>query len=178
MSTFTTAARPYANAVYDLAQETGALDSWSDALANLSAVVSDAQMSKLLDDPGLGKNQKGELVIQVLADKLNEQQQNIVKLMAENGRLKLMPDVLEQFEVARAKAENKIEAEVISAFELSAEQTNTLVKTLKNKLGCDITLTTSIDESLIGGVIIKAGDTIIDASMKSQLDSLALSLGR
>ena len=122
MSDFTTAARPYANAVYDLAHETGALDSWSDALANLAAVVSDAQMSKLLDDPGLGKNQKGELIIQVLADKLNEQQQNLVKLMAENGRLKLMPDVLEQFEVARAKAENKIEAEVISAFELSAEQ--------------------------------------------------------
>ena len=178
MSDFTTAARPYANAVYDIAHETGALDLWSDALANLTAVVSDAQMSKLLDDPGSGKTQKGELIIQILADNLSEQQQSLVKLMAENGRLKLMPDVLEQFEVARAKAENKIEAEVISAFELSAEQTNTLVKTLKNKLGCDITLTTSIDESLIGGVIIKAGDTIIDASMKSQLDSLALSLGR
>ncbi len=113
-----------------------------------------------------------------MGDELTQQQQNLVKLMAENGRLKLMPEVVEQFEVARAKAENKIEAEVISAFELSAEQTNELVNTLKNKLGCDITLTTSIDESLIGGVIIKAGDTIIDASMKSQLDSLALSLGR
>ncbi len=178
MSDFTTAARPYANAVYDLAHETSALDLWSDALANLTAVVSDAQMSKLLDDPGSGKNQKGELIIQVLGDKLNEQQQNLVKLMAENGRLKLMPDVLEQFEVARAKAENKVEAEVISAFELTAKQTSELVNTLKNKLGCEVTLTTTIDKSLIGGVVIKAGDTIIDASMKSQLNSLALSLGR
>ncbi len=178
MSDFTTIARPYAKAVYDTAHETGTLDLWSDALANLANVVSDSQMSKLLDDPESGKNQKGELVIQVLGDKLNEQQQNLVKLMAENGRLKLMPDVVEQFEVARAKAENKIEAEVISAFELSAEQTSELVNTLKNKLGCEVTLTTTIDESLIGGVIIKAGDTIIDASMKSQLDSLALSLGR
>ena len=84
----------------------------------------------------------------------------------------------QQFEVARAKAENKVDAEVISAFELSAQQTDELINTLKNKLGCDITLTTTIDESLIGGVVIKAGDTIIDASMKSQLDSLALSLGR
>ena len=98
--------------------------------------------------------------------------------MAENNRLKLMPDVLAQFEVARANAENKIEAEITSAFELSAEQISELVNTLKNKLGSDVTVTTSIDESLIGGVIIKAGDTIIDASMKSQLDSLALSLGR
>ncbi len=178
MTDFTTAARPYANAVYDLAHESSELDSWSDALTNLAAVVNDAQMSKLLDAPESGKSQKGELIIQVLGDKLNEQQQNLVKLMAENGRLKLMPDVLEQFEVARAKAENKVEAEVISAFELSAKQTSELVNTLKNKLGCEVTLTTTIDKSLIGGVVIKAGDTIIDASMKSQLNSLALSLGR
>jgi len=178
MSDFTTAARPYANAVYDLAHENSALDSWGDALANLAAVVSDAQMRELLDDPETGKTQKGELILQVLGDKLNEQQQNLVKLMAENGRLKLMPDVVEQFEVARAKAENKIEAEVVSAFELTAEQISELVNTLKKKLGCDVTLTSTIDESLIGGVVIKAGDTIIDASMKSQLDSLALSLGR
>ena len=178
MADFTTAARPYANAVYDIANETGSLDSWSDALANLAAVVNDAQMRDLLDNPETGKVEKGELVLQVLGDNLNQQQQNLVKLMAENGRLKLMPDVVEQYEVARAKAENKIEAEVISAFELTAEQTSELVNTLKNKLGCEVTVTTTIDESLIGGVIIKAGDTIIDASMKSQLDSLALSLGR
>ena len=178
MTDFTTAARPYANAVYDIANETGTQDSWSDALANLANVVNDAQMSEMLGDPETGKQQKGELVIQVLGDKLNEQQQNLVKLMAENGRLSIMFDVQQQFEVARAKAENKVEAEVVSAFELTAEQTDELVNTLKNKLGCDITLTTTVDESLIGGVVIKAGDTIIDASMKSQLDSLALSLGR
>ena len=178
MADFTTAARPYANAIFDIANGADTLDSWSDALANLANVVNDAQMSELLNDPGMGKAQKGELLIQVLADKLNEQQQNLVKLMAENGRLIIMKDVQEQFEVARAKAENKVDAEVVSAFELSAQQTDELINTLKNKLGCDITLTTTIDESLIGGVVIKAGDTIIDASMKSQLDSLALSLGR
>ena len=178
MTDFTTIARPYAKAVYDTAHETRSLDSWSDALANLANVIGDSQMSELLDSPELGKTRKGELVIQVLGDELTSQQQNLVKLMAENGRLKLMPEVAEQFEVARAKAENKIEAEVISAFKLTAKQTNELINTLKKKLGCDISLTTSIDKSLIGGVIIKAGDTIIDASMKSQLDSLALSLGR
>ena len=178
MTDFTTAARPYANAVYDIASRASALDSWGDALANLSAVVSDVQMSELLNNPEMGKQQKGDMLIQVLGDKLDEQQRNLVKLMAENGRLSIMPDVWGQFEVARAKAENKVEAEVISAFELSAQQTDELVNTLKNKLGCDVTLTTTVDESLIGGVVIKAGDTIIDASMKSQLDSLALSLGR
>lgn len=178
MADFTTAARPYANAVYDLASESKTLDSWGDALINLANVVTDVQMAEMLSNPDMGKQQKGDLVIQVMGDKLDEQQQNLVKLMAENGRLQLMSDVLEQFEVARANAENMIEAEVVSAFELSAEQTDELVNTLKNKLGSDVTLTTTVDESLIGGVIVKAGDTIIDASMKSQLDMLALSLAR
>jgi F-type H+-transporting ATPase subunit delta len=178
MSDFTTAARPYANAVYDLASEANSLDSWSDALANLATVVADAQIADMLTSPDLGKEDKGRLVLEVLGDKLDGKQQNLVRLMAENGRLGLMADVRDQFEVARAQAENKIEAEVISAFELSSEQTEQLASTLKNKLGCDITLTTSVDPSLIGGVVVKAGDTIIDASMKSQLDSLALSLGR
>lgn len=178
MTDFTTAARPYANAVYDIASQANALDSWGDALANLATVASDAQISELLNNPEMGKQQKGDLLIQVLGDKLDEQQKNLVKLMAENGRLIIMPDVRDQFEVARSKAENKVEAEVVSAFELSAQQTDELVNTLKNKLGCEVTLTTTVDESLIGGVVIKAGDTIIDASMKSQLDSLALSLGR
>ncbi len=178
MSDFTTAARPYAKAVYDIAAEADELESWGDALANMAAIVVDEQMSEMLENPDTGKQEKGELIITILADKLTDKQQNLVRLMAENGRLKLMPDVARQYEVARAKAENIIEAEVISAFELSAEQTSDITNTLKNKLGCEITLSTSVDETLIGGVIIKAGDTIIDASMKSQLDSLALSLGR
>lgn len=178
MTDFTTAARPYANAVYDLASETGTIKSWGDALGNLVALTANDDMSSLLSSPELGKKKKGELIIKVLGDKLSEQQKNLVKLMAENGRLGLMSDVLEQFEIARAKAENKLEADVVSAYELTDAQKSELVNTLKNKLGCDVTLNVSVDDSLIAGVVIKAGDTIIDASMKSQLDSLALSLGR
>lgn len=178
MTDFTTAARPYANAVYDLASESGDLDAWTDALANIANVVADAQVQALLNSPEMDRQQKSELLLKVIGDNINDQQKNLVRLMTENGRLQLLPDVLSQFEAARAKADNKIEAEVVSAFKLTADQTKKLVNTLKNKLGCDITLTTTVDESLIGGVVIKAGDIIIDASMKSQLDSLALSLGR
>jgi F-type H+-transporting ATPase subunit delta len=178
MTDLTTAARPYANAVYDLASETGTIQSWGDALGNLAALTANEDMRRLLASPDLGKQEKGELVIKVLGDKLDTQQKNLVRLMADNGRLGLMADVLDQFEIARAKAENKLEAEVVSAYELSDAQQSELVKTLKSKLGCDVTLKVSVDDSLIAGVVIKAGDTIIDASMKSQLDSLALSLGR
>ena len=178
MADFTTVARPYASAVYKLAHETSSLEAWGDALALLAAVISDVAMIEALDNPELGKDKKGEMLIHVLNDKLNQQQQNLVKLMAENGRLKAFPDVAEQFEVYRAQAEGKVEAEVTSAFKLSAEQEKNIIAMLKKKLGREVTLTTSIDESLIGGVLIKAGDTIIDGSMKSSLESLALTLSR
>ena len=178
MSDFTTTARPYARAVYQQATETSSVDTWGHALALMAAVANDAAMSEVLDNPQLGGEQKGELLLKVIGDKLNVQQTNLIKLMAENGRLKALPEVADQFEVYRAEAEGKIDAEVISAFALSDEQEKSIVATLKIKLGREVTLTTSIDESLIGGVVIKAGDTIIDGSMKSQLESLALNLSR
>jgi len=182
MSDYMTVARPYANAVYALAAETAALESWGEALANLTMLVRNKQVCVLLDNPDISRQQKADFIIQVLNDNpaypLSRQQQNLVRLMAENGRLKGLPDVANLYEVKRAEAENKREAEVVSAFVLTAQQTSEISNILKNKLGCEITLTTRVDKSLIGGVVIRAGDTIIDASMKSQLESLALSLGR
>ena len=178
MAEYTTTARPYARAVYDLASRSATVDSWSEALALMAAVATDANMQDMLDEPQLSKQQKGELMLKVIADKLDQQQQNLLKLMAENGRLRAVPEVLNQFEAFRAEAEGKIEAEVISAFELTAAQEQAITEMLKSKLGRDVSITTSTDETLIGGVVIKAGDTIIDGSMKSQLELLALTLSR
>jgi F-type H+-transporting ATPase subunit delta len=178
MADFTTAARPYARAVYQLAEENSSVDDWGNALALLAAVSADSIMLSIIDDPQMSGEKKGEQLIRVVDDKTNQQQKNLVKLMAENGRLRILPDVAEQFEVYRAEAEGKIDAQVTSAFELSVDQENTIIKTLTDKLGREVSITTSIDESLIGGVVIKAGDTIIDGSMKAQLESLALTLSR
>ena len=178
MAEYTTVARPYASAVYKLAAESSAEESWGDILQLMSAVTSDAAMLKVLDNPELDKDKKGEMLVHVLGDRLNEQQKNLVMLMADNDRLKVLPEVAEQFEVYRAEAEGKVDAEVVSAFALSSEQESAITATLKKKLGREVSLTTSVDESLIGGVVIKAGDTIIDGSMKSQLEALATTLGR
>jgi len=178
MADYTTVARPYARAVYQQAIETSSVDGWNDALAVMASIINDAEMSSLLDNPKNSNEQQAELMLKVIGDKLDAQQQNLIKLMAENGRLKALPEVAVQFEVYRAEAEGKVDAEVRSAFPLSSEQEESITKTLKAKLGREVTITTTIDESLIGGVIIKAGDTIIDGSMKSQLDSLALTLSR
>jgi len=178
MADYTTVARPYARAVYQQAIETSSIDGWNDVLALMAAVVNDADMCSLLDDPEISNEQQAVLMLKVIGDKLDAQQQNLIKLMAENGRLKALPEVSEQFEIYRAEAEGKVDAEVRSAFPLSSEQEESITNTLKAKLDREVTITTTIDESLIGGVIIKAGDTIIDGSMKSQLESLALTLSR
>jgi len=178
MSEFTTTARPYAKAVYQVASATKTEKSWGDALELMSAVVANRDMISMLDNPGLKKEQKGELFLQVISDRLSEQQRNLARLMAENGRLKIMPEVAQQFEVYRTIAEGKIDAVAVSAFPLTKAQQSAITKSLKDKLGREVTLTTSTDESLIGGVVIKAGDTIIDGSMKAQLAMLASALGR
>ncbi len=178
MAEYTTSARPYARAVYALATETSSVESWGEALALLAAVAADASMQEILDKPQLSKEQKGEIMLKVLSDKLNQQQQNLVRLMAENGRLRALPEVAHQFDIYRAEAEGKVDAEVISAFALTSEQERAITEMLKSKLGRDVSITTSTDESLIGGVVIRAGDTIIDGSMKSQLESLAITLSR
>ena len=178
MADYTTSARPYARAVYAIATETSTVDGWGEALALMAAVAADAGIQDMLDQPQIGKEQKGELMLRVLADKLDQKQQNLVKLLAENGRLHALPEIAHQFETFRAEAEGKVEAEVITAFDLTGEQEQAITETLKSKLGRDVSITTRTDASLIGGVVIKAGDIIIDGSMKSQLESLAITLGR
>jgi len=178
MSELTTAARPYANAVYQIASQASQLAEWSDALALLSAIVIDETMAAKLSSPQLGKTRKGELVLAVAGDKLNTLQKNMVQLMAENNRLALLPTVAELYEEYRAEAEGHIDAVVTSAFPLTDEQSASIATALKNKMGRDVTITATTDASLLGGVIIKAGDIIIDGSMKTRLAALASTLSR
>ena len=96
MADYTTAARPYARAVYTLAKESNTVDSWGEILSLMAAVASDTAMQEVLDNPQLSKAKKGELMIQVLGDKANQQQQNLVKLMAENGRLRAVNSSVEE----------------------------------------------------------------------------------
>ena len=98
MADYTTSARPYARAVYTLATEASTVDGWSEALALMAAVASDPAMRDMLDKPQLSKQQKGELMLKVLSDRLDQHQQNLVRLLAENGRLRALPEVAHQLQ--------------------------------------------------------------------------------
>jgi len=174
MSEFTTAARPYAKAAFEVSQAESKQAQWSDALQTIEAIVSHEAFATVIDHPSMDAQMKGELLIDICANKisLSKTQKNFVKVMAENNRLTLMPDIVILFEAHRAQAENTIEAIATSAFALSKAQVKSMTKALKKKLGREVTLTTQIDKSLIGGVIIRAGDLVIDGSTQAKIGSL------
>ena len=173
MAELTTLARPYAKAVFAEASEKSALDAWSDDLATLSAFAADADLAKVLVHPSLTSEQQAQALIDVCGDKLNEAAKNLVAVLAENKRLALLPEIAELYEELKAKLQNAVDVVVTSAYELSDAQAEKLAAALKAKLQCDVRVTSEVDESLIGGAIIRAGDLVIDGSLTGKLSKLA-----
>jgi len=176
MSDNITAARPYAKAVFETAQLDSSQTAWSEILGFLSSVVVLEDMAEILESPAMSSTDKGELLIEVCGAKCGEKHRNFINLLAENGRLILLADIFQLFEELCAQADSKIDATVLSAYPLSEAQLQAMTEALKKKLGCDVTLVTEIDKTLIGGVIIKAGDLVIDGSTQARLSSLASAL--
>ena len=176
MSELTTAARPYARAAFDIAKANGEQQKWTDMLGFMAAVAHDPTMTALLDSPRLSQNQAAEMFISVCEEKIDQRGKNFIKLLAENDRLKLLPEITALYEHYRAEAEGTIEAEVISASEVSESQLAKITASLKNRLGKEVRLTSKIDSSLIGGAIIRAGDLVIDGSVSGRLEKLSTAL--
>ena len=180
-----TIARPYARAAFELANEAKDLAAWSEALNTAQDVLADGQAEKFLSNPSLGKEQKQEFLNDVfgsVGDKgsvlagSNEHGTNFLKLLLEYGRVAVMPEIAEHFEALKAEIENTVDVTVTSAAPLSAEQQKSVAAALKERLGRDVTLSTEIDENLIGGAVIRAGDVVIDGSLRTRLEGLSNAL--
>jgi len=169
----TTIARPYAQAVFETASEEGKLGEWSEMLGLLDAVVSDAQMHAVLSNPKMDAAALSEFVLGVCGESLDEKGSNLVKVLADARRLAIVPEINKLFEQFRAEAEGVIEVSVTSAYELAAEQQAVISEAMAKRLGRKVEITSDIDDSLIGGVVIRAGDSVIDASVKGRLKALA-----
>ncbi|ALO43847.1 F0F1 ATP synthase subunit delta [Pseudoalteromonas sp. SS15] len=175
MSELTTIARPYAKAAFELAVEKGNVEAWNEMLFFAGQVASDEQASSLLASIPTAAEQ-ADVFIKVCAEQLNEQGQNLIKLMAENERLAAIPAVAEIFAEFKAEFDKEIDVDVVSATELAAEQQDKLVAALEKRFARKVKLNCSIDETVVGGLVIKAGDTVIDGSVRGKLDRLAVSL--
>lgn len=171
-----TIARPYAQAIFSLAQEQGDLKGWSEMLQFAAAVAADEEMVAVIDSPRFDSGQLADLFIEIGGDKLNDAGKNMIRVLAENDRLSVLPEVAELFEAERAAVEGTIVAEVTSATALNDAQKQSIAEALKKRLGRDVTLECQIDESLLGGAIIRAGDVVIDGSVVGKLEKLTSAL--
>ncbi len=167
-----TVARPYAEAVFKLADASGALARWSEMLAALAAVVADERVRAAVKDPNLSDAKVAGMFIAILSGKMNADADNLVRVLAENGRLELLPQIREQFEALKNEREGVMEAQVQSAFALSDAQVADLVSRLEKKFGRKVKATVTVDKELIGGVRLLLGDKVIDGSARAQLGAL------
>jgi F-type H+-transporting ATPase subunit delta len=167
-----TIARPYAKAAFDFAVEKEQLDQWGEMLTFAVEVAKNEHMKELLNS-SMAAEKMAEIFIDVCGEQFDEFGQNLIKVMAENGRLKALPDVCDLFFMLKTEYEKLVEVEVVSATELSEEQKTEISNKLEQRLDRKVQLNCSIDEALLGGVIIRAGDLVIDNSMSGRLSRLS-----
>lgn len=173
MSELTTLARPYAKAAFEYAQSTDALTDWSGMLVFAATAVQESTFAAYLDNPALTRDQASKAMLTVCGDNLDSHGKNFVRLMAENDRLELLPAVAELFEELKALYEKTVDVDITSAVDLSEAQVATISKRLSEKLGRKVNINSTTDASLLGGMFIRAGDMVIDASVKGKLNDLS-----
>ncbi len=178
MADIATVARPYAQAVFRLARDNDALAAWTDQLELAAAVVRDQDMDLLLGSPRLDPAQKADLIIDVCGEGLGTSGANLVRLLVSNRRASLLPEIAAQFRRLRAEVERTVEARLVTAEAVDEAVTDRIRDALAKRLDRNVRLHTDVDESLIGGAIVEADDTVIDGSVRGKLARLAGAMSR
>ena len=172
MAELSTLARPYARAAFEYAVNND-LAEWSEQLAVAAAVAQTDNMVKILTSPSLTSAQQAQHFIDVCGDVLSAKVQNFIQVLAENKRLPLLSEITTLFELFKANREKSVDVEVATAFELDAAIQEKLATALSSTLEREVTVQSFIDKSLIGGVVIRAADVVIDGSIRGRLNKLA-----
>ncbi|PAJ75920.1 F0F1 ATP synthase subunit delta [Pseudoalteromonas sp. NBT06-2] len=174
MSELTTIARPYAKAAFEFAVDKNAVADWNNMLEFAAQVANNQQVLSYVSSKA--SEEQAEIFISVCAEQINEYGQNLIKVLAENGRLVALPAVAELFTAFKAEYDKEIDVDIVSATELAASQQDALVSALEKRFSRKIKLNCSVDETLVGGLIVKAGDNVIDGSIRGKLNRLATTL--
>lgn len=176
MSEAITTARPYAQAAFDVAQSLSDLKGWSDVISSLAESVKHPEVQAIITSPTVAKAGIENLMLGLLGDKAKPQQRNFVRVLVEKRRLRELPEISEIYEALRAEAEKSANVVVESAFALTVKQQETISVSMKKRLGRDIKLVCSINKDLLGGVVIRTGDSVIDGSVRTRLGEMATAL--
>lgn len=174
----TTLARPYARAAFDLADKAGTTDHWSAALELSAGVAADETAAALIGNPRVDEERLLGLFADVLGERMDKAVRGFLNVLMHYRRLALLPEIAAQFETLRRASEDRIKVRVTSAVAMDDEQRDKLAARLKKRFGSDVDMETEVDADLIGGVIVRAGDKVIDASVRGRLEQLGRSLVR
>lgn len=176
MSIQTTIARPYAKAVFQLATEQGALAHWSDQLSCIGCITAHESVQWMVSAPDVSPEQLIDLLLTVAGDQLDPQGVALVKVLVRNRRLQLMPEVIELYERRRAEAEGVHRVSVQTAVALSEKDSEAITQALSTRFGGRVELQVTVDQSLLGGALVRIGDLVIDGSLSGRLAHLTQAL--
>ncbi|MGZ8189744.1 MAG: F0F1 ATP synthase subunit delta [Methylococcaceae bacterium] len=176
MSELATLARPYAAAVFKRAKQTDAAEKWSQSLAFMSTVLSNEDISVIVGNPKVSKQELLILMLDVCHGQVDQEGENFLKLLVHNNRLSLVPTIARLFEAYKAEDEGYVDVEVSTAYDFSEEAQLMFANTLEKKLSKKVHMNVTVDKSLIGGVLVRAGDRVIDGSIRGQLQHMQKAL--
>ena len=175
-----TIAKPYAQAIFEIAGQSNSFSAWSNFLATTSAIMSDKNTKAFIASPGKSTNQKFDLISILISrateKDLSKQESAFINLILNNDRSSSISSIASAFESAVSNANQSKSFKIISAFELSEAEHKAIVEDLTSKHKTTVSLETEIDKALKGGLIIKEGDKVIDTSIKAKVDALGVSL--
>lgn len=176
MSEIATLARPYASAVFKRAKETAKTRQWSESLAFMSAVTTSAEIIKVVSNPKVNREKLADLILDIAKDQTDEEAVNFLKTLLQNNRLSLLPYIYQQFESLKTEDEGYLDVEVVSAYALTKEAKHKFCASLEKKFNKKIHMNVTVDRALIGGVLVRTGDRVIDGSVRGQLQQLQKAL--
>jgi F-type H+-transporting ATPase subunit delta len=168
----TTAARRYAEAAFELAKRDDALDEWRDDLRNANALLGEEQVSRVVDNPALPFAERRRVIGQLLEGRTGKPARNLVNVLAERSRLELLPAIVAEYQRLLNRERGIATATVTSATDLTADERRALEERLREMTGADVELDVRIDEDLIGGLTVRVGDRLLDASVRGRLERL------
>jgi len=169
----TTVARPYARALFAYVLAHGAeLDEWSATLGLLASITREPKVAELLDHPDITRQRRTEVLLEVAGDRVNEAARNFVTILAEQNRVELLPEIANLYELMKRNHLKRVEVQLTSAYEVAQEDSEKIRKALAQSLQREITIETQVDPSLVGGAIVRTGDTVLDYSVRGKLTKL------
>jgi F-type H+-transporting ATPase subunit delta len=173
MAELRTLGRPYARAVFQVANDSDSVSDWHQKLETLALASKDEKAALIINSVSAPASDQVNFLVGLVDEQYNSAIGKFLRVLADNKRLVLLPSIAEIFSELKAEKEKSVDVTINTAFELNVTQKEKLVLSLQNKLQRDVKVTTIIDKSLIGGVVIRAGDIVIDGSIKGRLAKLS-----